>query len=79
MGKASILLYCYTSRSHEKKELDKKMYAKTFSNMPGWDNVWYNGNIYEIKITKATIDYMDGSSDTISSLDVLMFHDRTFD
>lgn len=55
------------------------MYAKTFSNMPGWDNVWYNGNIYEIKITKATIDYMDGSSDTISSLDILMFHDRTFD
>jgi hypothetical protein len=67
--------YYYTSRTFEKRELEKAAYAKTFNNMPGWENVWYNSNIYKIKITKAIIDYMDGTSDTISSLDITMFHD----
>lgn len=71
--------YYYTSRTHEKVELDKSAYAKTFSSMPGWDSVWYNNSIFKIVITKAIVDYTDGTSDTISSLDVPMFHDKTFD
>lgn len=71
--------YYYTSRTFEKVKLDKAAYAKTFNNMPGWDSVWYNNDIYKIKITKAIVDYMDGTNDTINSLDVTMFHDDTFD
>ncbi len=70
--------YYYTSRTYKKTELDKKAYAKTFSHMPGWNCIWYNGNIYKIKLTKAVIEYMDGSSDIVP-LDITMYHDRLFD
>jgi len=71
--------YYYDIRSLKKIQLEKSSYAKTFNEMPGWSCVWYNSNIYAIKITKAIIEYMDGTSDTISSLDVWMYHDDVFD
>lgn len=42
--------YYYTSRTFEKVKLDKAAFAKTFNNMPGWDGVWYNNDVYKIKI-----------------------------
>lgn len=67
--------YYYTSLTHEKAYLSKKAYAKTVNHMPGWECTWYNSDIHSIKVTKAIVEYMDGSSDTINC-DVLMFRDR---
>ena len=32
-----------------------------------WDPVWYNGTIKSILITKISIEYMDGTKETISN------------
>lgn len=66
--------YYYTSRSYKKTELEKLAYAKTFSNMPMWDCVWYNGNVSYIKVSKVTIEYMDGTTD-IMQTNVLLYND----
>lgn len=75
LGRDTDKPYYYTNITHEKVYLDKASYAKTANNMPGWDCVWYNNGIDYIKVTKAIVEYMDGSSDTVSC-DVTMFRDR---
>lgn len=75
LGRDTDKPYYYTNITHEKVYLDKASYAKTANNMPGWDYVWYNSGIDYIKVTKAIVEYMDGSSDTVSC-DVIMFRDR---
>ena len=75
LGRDTDQPYYYTNITHEKVYLDKASYAKTANNMPGWECVWYNSGIDYIKVTKAIVEYMDGSSDTVSC-DVAIFRDR---
>ncbi len=79
LGRNTNQPYYYTTRTSEKIALDPSQYAKTFTAFPGWDNIWYNDNIYMIIITKADIDYMDGTHDTISDLYIPLFYDSTLE
>lgn len=67
--------YYYSPQNFEKHYLDKDVYAKTFNHVPIFECVWYNSDIYSIKLTKAIVEYMDGSSDTINC-DIGIFRDR---
>lgn len=71
--------YYYTTRTFDKMDLQPEQYAKTFTHFPGWDTVWYNSNIHYIEVTKATIDYMDGTNDVISDLHVVLHYDSKLD
>lgn len=71
--------YYYTTRTYKKTPLDEELWAKTFNNMPGWECVWYNDDIFKIKVTKATIEYTDGTSDILDSLNITLYHDSLFD
>lgn len=67
--------YYYAPQNFEKHYLNKEAYAKTFNHALSWECVWYNSDIYKIHLTKAIVEYMDGSTDVVNC-DTEIFRDR---